>query len=75
MASSDAVESQLRERIAARSKNDDAVQKAKESVLELNKEEKDGRKDDKEKKTFGRTPEGIGRLKSSKHRRILTRSN
>lgn len=52
-------ELQLREQKALNS-DLKARQTAKEKVLELNTAEEETGKDEKEKKTFGRTPDGTG---------------
>jgi phosphatidylethanolamine N-methyltransferase len=55
-------EGQLRERLAPQSasQNGRKPQTARERVLELNEEEE--LKDEKEKRTYGRTPDGTGKL-------------
>jgi hypothetical protein len=61
---SKADDSQLRERPSVKPLHLDNPGDAKQKVLELNKqEEKDGKDEDK-KKTYGRVPDGTGKLPS-----------
>jgi hypothetical protein len=55
-------EGQLRERLAqaSKAKANEPIRSARERVLELNEEEES--KDEKEKRTYGRTPDGTGKL-------------
>jgi hypothetical protein len=54
-------ESQLRERLLQR-RVSRGQQAAKEKVLELNTAEEDSGKNESEKKTYGRTPDGTGMI-------------
>jgi phosphatidylethanolamine N-methyltransferase len=51
--------SQLRERPTAKPLHMHDSESAKQKVLELNEQE--DRKDEREKKTYGRTPDGTGK--------------
>jgi hypothetical protein len=55
-------EAQLRERLSSNSGQAKATQSAKEKVLELNGKEAERGDEKKEKKTYGRTPDGTGTL-------------
>jgi phosphatidylethanolamine N-methyltransferase len=52
-------DSQLRERPTVKSMRIDNVDEARQRVLELNEEEES--KQDQEKRTYGRTPDGTGK--------------
>jgi hypothetical protein len=52
--------SQLRERPSAKPLHLDNSANAKQKVLELNREEEDN-KNEEQRKTFGRTPDGTGK--------------
>jgi|TARA_R110002003_G_scaffold1264_3_gene22803 hypothetical protein len=52
--------SQLRERLSAKPQHLRNADDAKRKVLELNDHEDKSKKDEQDKRTFGRTPDGTG---------------
>lgn len=52
--------SRLRERLSAKQAPLETLDDAKQKVLELNEQEEKNHKDDRDKRTYGRTPDGTG---------------